>query len=505
VNAAECLKERGENIEPLIDAIERTLQSRILVWHRTGQFFGGLGSWEEAAGLIRDTSTWYELYKRPEDRDRARDYREGSVAVGGAPPEGVVYFQRVLSFYLRHRPVERLFHPNEILNQVLGRVRKQPNPYFTRIGAAASAPASTDYLPFGVEAFLPTFRDSLIERLTFPQRYDAQKWPSFALWRHDARATLLRTLLKPPPRADFGPVVIAREDRGSYEAQKLVFSVSADSRIPAYLLVPRGKGPFPAVVALHDHGAFFAIGKEKVVRPFDESPDRIKTAQAWVEKNYGNRFIGDELAGRGYVVLAIDALFWGDRGRREGIDYTAQQALASNLFQLGMTWLGVITWDDMRSAEFLASLPQVDPQRIAAVGLSMGAHRTWMLAAATDRIAAGMAICWMGTTPALIAPGNNQVKGHSAYSMIAPDLPNHLDRPDVASIACPTPMLFYNGEQDGLFPLMGVEDAYALMRRVWDSQGASDKLVTRIWPRPHVFDLEMQEAAFAWLDTHLKR
>jgi dienelactone hydrolase len=150
-------------------------------------------------------------------------------------------------------------------------------------------------------------------------------------------------------------------------------------------------------------------------------------------------------------------------------------------------------------------LPQVDPQRIAAVGLSMGAHRTWMLAAATDRNAARMAICWMGTTPALIAPGNNQVKGHSAYSMIAPDLPNHLDRPDVASIACPTPMLFYNGEQDGLFPLMGVEDAYALMRRVWDSQGASDKLVTRIWPRPHVFDLEMQEAAFAWLDTHLKR
>ncbi len=497
-NAAARLEARGEPVEHLLDAIERTLQSRILVWQKTGEFFGGLGAWENAAGLIKSTATWYELYKRPEDRDRARDYGEGSIGIGGAPPEGVVYFPEVLAFYLKHRPAERLFHANEILQQVLDRVRPKAQ-------SAASRPASADYLPYGVEAFLPTFRDRLIERLTFPQRYDPQKWPSFADWRREARETLLRTLLTPPLRADFAPVVIAREDRGTYEARKLVFSVSADARIPAYLLIPEGKGPFPAVLALHDHGAFFPIGKEKVVRPFDEPAERIKTAEEWVAKNYGQRFFGDELAKRGYVVLAIDALFWGDRGRREGIDYTAQQAVASNLFQMGMTWLGVITWDDIRSAEFLASLPEVDPRRIAAVGLSMGAHRTWMLAAVSDRIAAGAALCWMSTTRALISPGNNQTRGHSAYSMLAPGIANTLDVPDIASIACPKPMLFYNGDQDALFPVDSVEDAYAVMRRVWESQGASDRLVTRMWPRPHVFDVEMQEAAFAWLDTHLKR
>jgi dienelactone hydrolase len=213
----------------------------------------------------------------------------------------------------------------------------------------------------------------------------------------------------------------------------------------------------------------------------------------------------DELARRGYVVLTVDALFWGDRGRKEGVNYTAQQALASNLFQLGMSWLGVITWDDMRSAELLSSLPQVDPQRIGAVGLSMGCHRTWMLAAASDRIAAGAAICWMGTTRSLMTPGNNQTKGHSAYSMLAPDLPNDLDYPDIASLACPRPMLFYNGEQDALFPVDGVRDAYAVMHRIWQGQAADDKLVTRLWPRPHVFDLDMQEAAFAWLDAQLKK
>jgi dienelactone hydrolase len=211
------------------------------------------------------------------------------------------------------------------------------------------------------------------------------------------------------------------------------------------------------------------------------------------------------LAGRGYVVFAVDALFWGDRGRREGFEYAAQQELAANLMQLGMTWVGVITWDDIRSAEFLAAQPEVDPARIGAVGLSMGSHRTWMLCAASDRIAAGAAICWMATTPSLMVPGNNQTTGQSAFSMLIPGIANDLDIPDVASIACPKPMLFYNGEQDKLFPIPGVEAAYARMRRVWESQAAGDGLETKIWPVPHVFNREMQEEAFAWLDRQLHR
>jgi len=171
---------------------------------------------------------------------------------------------------------------------------------------------------------------------------------------------------------------------------------------------------------------------------------------------------------------------------------------------MGMTWIGVITWDDIRSAEFVASLPQVDPDRIGAVGLSMGSHRTWMLSAATDRIAAGVAVCWLGTTETLMSPGNNQAKGHSAYSMLVPALRNYLDYPDVAAIACPKPMMFFNGQKDGLFPVDGVLTAYKRMQKVWDSQDAGDRLKTKIWPGGHVFNVEMQEEAFDWLDRYLR-
>ncbi len=46
----------------------------------------------------------------------------------------------------------------------------------------------------------------------------------------------------------------------------------------------------------------------------------------------------------GYVVLSIDALFWGERGRKEGVSYDGQQALASNFMQMGASWGLLSTW-----------------------------------------------------------------------------------------------------------------------------------------------------------------
>jgi len=296
---------------------------------------------------------------------------------------------------------------------------------------------------------------------------------------------------------------IAEEDRGTYIARKTAFNISATERVKAYLLAPKGDGPFPAIVALHDHGAHFSIGKEKVIRPFGESAEQLADATDWTNKYYGGRFIGDALAECGYVVFATDALFWGDRGRFGGVEYEDQQALGANMLQLGLSWAGKIVWDDLRSAEFVQGLPFVAPDLIGCLGLSMGSHRSWSLNAATDIVKCGAAICWMGDTATLTQPDNNQTKGQSAFSMIVPGLRNALDYPDVASIACPKPMLFFNGSEDALFPVPGVDASFAKMRKVWESQQAGDRLITKLWPVPHEFNAAMQDEAFAWLDSVL--
>jgi dienelactone hydrolase len=269
----------------------------------------------------------------------------------------------------------------------------------------------------------------------------------------------------------------------------------------AYLLVPDGAGPFPAVLLLHDHGAEFRIGKEKMVRPWNDKPEKLALAEKWATTSFGNRYVGEELAKLGYVCLATDALNWSDRG---GGGYENQQAIASNLMQLGVSYAGLISQEDLRAAEFLATRPEVAANRIAALGFSMGSNRAWHVAAMSDHIAAGLCICSMASLPELMAPGINITQGQSSFTMLHPGLSLSLDIPDVASIACPKPMLFYNGRQDKIYPVPAVETAYEKMRTVWESQNASGNLETKLWDVPHVFSIEMQEEAFTWLKRQFR-
>ena len=363
--------------------------------------------------------------------------------------------------------------------------------------------AEKAYTGYEVQNDMPLFYEQLKKSLTYPMAWGNAPEKDFGKWREQAREKLLECIQPAPPVAPYDMKVIATEKRKGYEAQKIVFNVSEYSRVPAYLLVPEGKGPFPAVLLLHDHGAHFTIGKEKMVRPFGVSEIVMKDADNWAVGCYDGQYVGDYLAENGYVVLALDALFWGERGRKEYARYDSQQALSANLLQMGMSWGGLIVWDDIRSAEFLASLPQVDKEKVATMGFSMGAHRAWMTMAATDAVKAGAAVCWMNTTDSLMTMTNNQNKGGSAYAMLVPNIRRYMDYPHVASIACPKPMLFTNGKKDKLFPVEGVEAAYDTMRKVWDSQGAGEHLQTKLYDLPHFCSKEIQKAILDFFNKEL--
>lgn len=376
---------------------------------------------------------------------------------------------------------------------------------FASLLSLSTASAQTDSTAYEVTGNMPVFYQQMKQQLTYPLAWGKAEEKDFAKWKAQARHVLAECMqnLQPAPKA-YAMEVTDREQRDGYEARKIRFNLSEWSRVPAYLLVPEGKGPFPAIVLLHDHGAHFSIGKEKMVRPFHVAPEVMEDADQWASQCYDGQYVGDYLARHGYVVLAVDALFWGERGRKEGTSYDAQQALASNFLQMGTSWGAFINVDDMRSAEFLASLPFVDKKRVGSLGFSMGAYRSWMLAALTDVVRASASICWMNTTEHLMTLTNNQNKGGSAYAMLIPALRRYLDYPHVASIACPKPTLFFNGTRDKLFPIEGVRDAYQEMEAVWKSQGASDHLVTKLWDEKHFFNKEMQKETLEFFDRWLK-
>lgn len=363
---------------------------------------------------------------------------------------------------------------------------------------------------------IPTYVETLKKELTYPMAWGNSPIRNFKKWKKAARAKVFECMMTPPKAAAAWDMeVLGEEQRDGYKAQKIAFNINAYSRITAYLLIPDGKGPFPTVNALHDHGAHLFIGKEKMIRPFftpeeQDAPAKqalcqeiLDDADAWARQLYDNQYVGDYLVKHGYVVFSADAPMWGERGRKEGVDRNKYDLIAGNMMMLGRDLSAFMTYDDISSTEFLASLPMVDAKRIGCVGCSMGAYRSWMLSALSDRIKAGASICWMITTDAQLTRRFGR-KENGGFANCIPGLRQYLDYPHIASLACPKPMLFINGTKDKLFPVPGVKDAFAEMHKVWKSQGADNLLDTELWEIPHSCGLKAQEKMLEFLDKNLK-
>jgi pimeloyl-ACP methyl ester carboxylesterase len=126
------------------------------------------------------------------------------------------------------------------------------------------------------------------------------------------------------------------------------------------------------------------------------------------------------------------------------------------------------------------------------------------VAALSEHIKAVVAVSWMATTEGLMVPGNNQLRGSSAWQMLHPGLLRYLDFPDVASLAAPKPALFFTGAQDRLFPLESARQAFGKMRRVWQAWDAEARFDARVLPGGHAFPREAQDAAFDWLEGQFR-
>lgn len=351
---------------------------------------------------------------------------------------------------------------------------------------------------------LPVYADSLIADFDFPLAWGNSDIKDFNEWKKAARQKVFDCMLMPPPAPSNGyeTKVLFEEQRDGYKARKIEIRLSRYYTVPAYVLIPDGKGPFPAVNCLHDHGAHLFIGKEKMIRPLAcEDSTVIADAEEWL-KGYEGQFFGDYLAKNGYVVFSADAPMWGERGQMEGPKRDTYDMIAGNMMMYGIDLSAWMTYDDIAGTEYLTQMPEVDASRIGCTGWSMGAYRAWMLSALSDRIKVGAAVCWMVTSDEQLSFKYDRTE-NGGFANCYPGLRRWLDYPHVASIACPKPMLFINGSQDKLFPVAGVEKAFATMRTTWESQGAGDKIETELWDMPHSCWKNSQQRVLEFFKKHL--
>ncbi len=315
------------------------------------------------------------------------------------------------------------------------------------------------------------------------------------------------------------PQVIRRTDKGDYIEEYLTFQTTPDLRVPAYVLVPkRVKLPAPGIVVLHDHGGFYLWGKEKVVELEVEPP----ALSEFKQQAYGGKSIAVELARRGFVVITIDMFYWGERRMildddpasyqepakmtREEIStfnrrsQQSEQLVARTLFAAGITWPGVILWDDLRTVDYFRTRPEVDAKRIGCVGLSVGGYRSFVLAALDERIQAAVNVGWMTSLA-------SQIKRHAVNSIGLTfhiiGLYRYMDFPDLAALIAPRAVMVMNGAQDRLFAPEGVRAAFDKIARCFAKAGVSERQRCRLFDLPHVFNQEMQAEAWEWIQARV--
>jgi dienelactone hydrolase len=382
-------------------------------------------------------------------------------------------------------------------------------------GRPGSEPTGSD-----VGSLFPFIRSQSV-RGEFPLSFLREEFRDLPAWKARARGKLLELLHYDPPPCDPRPEVVERVDQGDLVRETVRFQTTPDLRVPAYVLVPKGlTKPAPAVVVLHDHGGMYLWGREKVVEAGEEHP----VLADFKRRSYAGKSIATELARRGYVVIAIDMFYWGERRmlldddpadwRERPLTMAAERVAEFNrragqseplvgrtIFAAGFTWSGVMFRDDVRTVDYLVTRPEVDPNRIGCVGLSVGGLRSCHLAALDDRIKAAVVVGWMASFPAQL---RRHVKNTIGFTKLVPGLNRSLDYPDVAALAAPSALLVINGSRDKLFDLDGVRHCFDKLSACYAKAGVPDRFRGRLYDAPHEFNAEMQEESWRWLETWLK-
>lgn len=302
--------------------------------------------------------------------------------------------------------------------------------------------------------------------------------------------------------------------------EELSWSVGYGPRTRAWLLLPAAAaGPVPGVVALHDHGGFKYLGKEKIADGPDPAPAEVAAHR---ESAYGDRPFANDLARRGFAVLVPDVFLWGSRrfpeetmpdriraaaGTAPGlgeidrynlIARPHEDLIAKYCTALGVSLPGIVAHEDRIAVDYLRGRPEVNGT-VGCVGLSGGGCRAALLQASSDDVSATVIVGMMSTLPALL---DRHIDSHT-WMLFPPGLARRGDWPDLAACRAPSPLMVQYDLDDGLFPQAGMRAAHDVIAAHYEAAGDPGAYVGEFYPGPHKFDRAMQASAFDWLAARM--
>jgi predicted esterase len=299
------------------------------------------------------------------------------------------------------------------------------------------------------------------------------------------------------PRVPLDPELRSLGASQGLTATHFTFASEAHERVPGVIIRPdKGAARRPAVILLHGTG--------------DSKEGLLDWASA--------------LAARGFVAVAIDGRYHGER-TGEGYDDAILRAYKTGKEH---PFLYDTVWDVMRLIDYLETRSDVDAKRIGMMGISKGGMETYLAAAIDPRVAVAIPCisvqsfrwgldnnAWqarVGTIQPAVE-GAARIAGarlnaefvRAFYDRVVPGIYSTFDGPAMLPLIAPRPLMVINGDSDSNTPLPGVMLAANSASEAYAKAGAKEQFVLKVQKNTgHSVNGDSLRAAIDWLVLWLK-
>jgi dienelactone hydrolase len=183
------------------------------------------------------------------------------------------------------------------------------------------------------------------------------------------------------------------------------------------------------------------------------------------------------MARQGYVVFAYDMVGYNDTVQTPHVFGGPRE----QLWAFGP--LGLQLWNSIRAADFLESLPDVDPARLAMTGASGGGTQTFLLTAIDPRIQAAAPVNMVSAIMQGGSPCEN-----------APNLRIGTYNVEIAALAAPRPLLMVSATGD--WTRNTPREEFPAVQAIYQLYGKAAEVETQQVDAPHNYNRESREHVY---------
>ncbi len=305
------------------------------------------------------------------------------------------------------------------------------------------------------------------------------------------------------PRVPLEPVVKELGEIDGLAQTHFTFVADAEQRVPGTLLKQsKSAGRRPVVIALHGTGG-------------------NKESQLPLLK---------ELAGLGFIGVAIDGRYHGERTRagKGSVEYNDAILRA---YRIGKEhpFLYDTVWDVLRLIDYLETRADVDAKRIGLIGFSKGGMETYLASAVDQRVAVAVPCigvqsfrwalennAWKSRVETFQAALNSAAKDAGVaeidadfvrkfYDRVVPGIYKEFDGPEMLPLIASRPLLVINGDSDLRTPMPGVMECAKHTRQAYANARAEEMFQLLIQEKTgHAVTPAARQTAIAWFVKWLK-